>query len=143
MDQAKQLRSDCPISFTLDIVGDKWSLLIVRDAVFANKQTFSEFLQSDEGIARNILADRLNRLTEKGIFTKQAHPVDGRKDIYTLTEKGLQLLPMLLYMASWGSNHEPRTHMNGLVVNNSQDRQQLIADITKDLRKKITIGKEA
>jgi len=136
MNQTKHLRSDCPISFTLDILGDKWSLLIVRDAVFANKQTFNEFLHSDEGIARNILADRLTRLTEKGIFTKQAHPIDGRKDMYSLTEKGMQLLPVLLDMASWGSSYEPRT-TNAFAVSNSRDRQRLITDVTKKLRKKI------
>ena len=130
MSQTKQLRSDCPISFTLDILGDKWSLLIVRDAVFANKRAFNEFLHSDEGIARNILADRLNRLTEKGIFTKHAHPVDGRKDVYTLTAKGNQLLPILLAMASWGSNHEPRTSMKGSTVNDPRDRQRLTMGIT-------------
>ncbi len=139
MTQTKQMRSDCPISFTLDVVGDKWSLLIVRDAIFANKQSFNEFLHSDEGIARNILADRLNRLTEKGIFAKQAHPMDGRKDAYSLTEKGIQLLPILLDMASWGNSYEQRTSKE-FAVSNSRDRQQRIAAITKNLRQKIVIA---
>jgi DNA-binding HxlR family transcriptional regulator len=109
MQQSKQLRSDCPISFSLDMFGDKWSLLIVRDVLFAGKQTFNEFLRSDEGIARNILADRLIQLEEKGILAKRGHPTDGRKDLYKLTEKGLDLIPIILDMSAWGNKHKAGT----------------------------------
>jgi DNA-binding HxlR family transcriptional regulator len=97
--------------------GDKWSLLIVRDVVFAGKQTFNDFLRSDEGIARNILADRLIQLEEKNILFKQPHPTDGRKDLYTLTEKGLGLIPVLISMAAWGGKYEMRTHVRPLDPN--------------------------
>lgn len=114
MQNATQLRSDCPISFALDVFGDKWSLLIVRDVVFEGKQTFNDFLRSDEGIARNILASRLTQLKEKGILCKEPHPSDGRKDIYTLTEKGRDLIPILLSMAAWGDAYETRTRLRQL-----------------------------
>lgn len=110
----KMLRSDCPISFSLDVFGDKWSLLIIRDAVFAGTQTFNGFLRADEGIARNILANRLTYLVERGILLKQPHPTDGRKDVYILTEKGRDLIPILLSMATWGSKYEARTSLRQL-----------------------------
>lgn len=117
MKQNKQLRSDCPISFSLDMFGDKWSLLIIRDMVFADKKTFNDFLLSDEGIARNILAARLKLLAERDILRKDPHPTDGRKDIYTLTNKGRDLIPILHYLAIWGEKHEPRTRTKRLDPN--------------------------
>jgi DNA-binding HxlR family transcriptional regulator len=109
MAQNHALRSDCPISFCLDMLGDTWSLLIIRDMLFAGKKSFNEFLRSDEGIARNILANRLTQMEAKGIITKHAHATDGRKDVYELTEKGLDLTPILLDMSVWGSVYESRT----------------------------------
>lgn len=102
-------RSNCPISFSLDLIGDSWSLLIVRDIVFAGKRTFGEFLASDEGIARNILTNRLSRLEAQGLITKKPHPSDKRKDLYELTESGLDLIPVLLELSAWGAKHEPET----------------------------------
>ena len=104
-----QRRSLCPISFSLEMVGDLWSLLIVRDIIYFGRKTYGEFLSSDEGIARNILATRLVQLEQKGILLKKPHPTDGRKDVYELTEKGLDLIPILLDMAEWGAKHEPET----------------------------------
>jgi len=98
-------RSRCPISYALEIVGDKWSLLIIRDIVFANKNTFNEFLQSDESIARNILSSRLKNLVEQGILQKSPHPSDRRKEIFTLTSPGMSLIPLILQMADWGIEH--------------------------------------
>lgn len=102
-------RSDCPIAYSLDLLGDSWSLLLIRDIVFAGKKTFGEFLASDEGIARNILANRLARLEKMGIITKQPHPADKRKELYQLTEAGLDLIPVLLELSRWGAKHEPET----------------------------------
>ena len=102
-----ELRSDCPINATLQVVGDAWSLLIVRDMVYFGKNSFTEFAASDEGIARNILTARLSWLTDNGVISKQRHPTDGRREIYRLTEKGLDLIPILLDMAEWGSAHAP------------------------------------
>ena len=106
----KQLRrSDCPINFSLETFGDMWSLLIVRDIVYFGKKTYGEFLESDEHIATNILADRLVHLEEKGILVKKPHPTDKRKEVYGLTEKGLDLIPILLDLATWGAKHDSQT----------------------------------
>ena len=86
-----------------------WSLLIVRDIVYFGKKTYSEFLESDEGIATNVLASRLSRLEQKGILTKSPDPEDRRKECYALTEKGLDLIPILLAMADWGAHHDSET----------------------------------
>lgn len=102
-------RSECPINFALEMLGDPWSLLVVRDVVYFGKRTFGEFLRSDEGIARNILAARLEQLQERGILVKDPHPHDGRKDLYSLTERGLDLVPLLLAAATWGAEHAPST----------------------------------
>lgn len=136
MEQATQLRSTCPISFSLDTFGDKWSLLIIRDLVFAGKRTFNEFLRSDEGIARNILASRLVQLEEKGILAKLPHPTDGRKDIYQLSEKGLDLIPIMLDMSAWGGAHEPRTQGSLLHPTDAgSKRQALITRLKNNVRK--------
>ncbi|REJ12442.1 MAG: transcriptional regulator [Thermobacillus sp.] len=102
-------RSNCPIAFSLEVVGDSWTLLIIRDIVFAGKRTFGEFLASDEKIARNILASRLARLEELGLITKKPHPTDGRKDLYELTDAGLDFIPVLLELSAWGAKYEPET----------------------------------
>src|SRR5262249_57463549 len=99
-------RSDCPISFALETFGDLWSLLIVRDIVYFGKKTYGEFLESDEGIATNILASRLAQLEQKGLLLKKPHERDKRKDLYVLTEKGLDLIPILLELAAWSAQHD-------------------------------------
>ena len=105
----QQRRSDCPINFSLETFGDLWSLLVIRDIVYFGKQSYGEFLESDEGIATNILATRLVQLEEKGILVKKQDPTDKRKDIYSLTNKGLDLIPILLELASWGARYDPQT----------------------------------
>jgi DNA-binding HxlR family transcriptional regulator len=105
----KQRRSDCPINVALETFGDLWSLLIVRDIVYFGKRTYGEFLASDEGIASNILASRLLQLEQKGILIKKPHVNDKRKELYFLTEKGLDLIPILLEMAAWSALHDPDT----------------------------------
>ena len=104
----KLSRSHCPVNYGLEIFGDKWSLLIVRDIVFTGKKTYGEFLESDEGIATNILADRLAHLEGTGILIKKRHTTDKRKEVYFLTEKGLDLIPILLDLATWGAKHDPQ-----------------------------------
>ncbi|MCM3762515.1 helix-turn-helix transcriptional regulator [Alkalihalobacillus oceani] len=137
MDKTKRSRrSDCPISYSLDLLGDSWSLLIIRDIVFADKKTFGEFLASDEGIARNILTNRLTTLVQKGILTKQPHPSDKRKDLYQLTEAGLDLIPVLLDLSLWGAKHEPETsEAQAWLANVQADKDtlvQLIRETVKD-----------
>lgn len=99
-------RSDCPINFAVEIFGDKWSLLIMRDIIFWGKKTYGEFLKSDEGIATNILAARLASLEKEGIITRSPHAADRRKDIYSVTEKGLELIPVLIEMVAWSAKND-------------------------------------
>jgi DNA-binding HxlR family transcriptional regulator len=105
-------KSHCAINFTLEAIGDPWSLLIIRDIVFDGKHTFNEFLTSEEHIATNILSQRLSRLEKNGILISQPDPADGRKRFYNLTNKGLDLLPVLLQLAIWGAKHDPETAAN-------------------------------
>ena len=103
-------RSGCPINLTLEVVGDKWSLLIIRDIIFGNRRHFRELLtRSEEGIASNILSDRLKTLVEQGIVTKADDPTHKQKSVYSLTEKGIELLPVLAQMSAWGVKYLPVT----------------------------------
>jgi DNA-binding HxlR family transcriptional regulator len=108
-------RSGCPINLTLEVVGDKWSLLVIRDMIFGNRRHFRELLaKSEEGIASNILADRLRRLTEQGIVSRADDPTHKQKALYSLTEKGIELLPVLAQMSAWGLKHLPVTEELGI-----------------------------
>jgi DNA-binding HxlR family transcriptional regulator len=101
-------RSGCPINLTLETLGDRWSLLVIRDLMFGNRRHFRELLtQSEEGIASNILADRLKRLLEAGLVTRADDPEHKQKAIYSLTEKAIQLVPLLAHMGAWGRRHLP------------------------------------
>lgn len=97
----KGRRSDCPVNFAVEALGDKWSLVILRDMIFWGKKTYGEFLRSDEKIATNILADRLAYLEREGLISKSPNPGDKRKDIYCVTDKGLSLVPMFIEMIAW------------------------------------------
>lgn len=97
----KGRRSDCPINFAVEAVGDKWSLIVLRDMIFWGKKTYGELLKSDEHIATNILADRLGRLEREGLISKSPDPSDKRKDIYRVTEKGIALVPIFVEMIAW------------------------------------------
>ena len=109
MKKQQQRRSDCPINFCLEMFGDMWSLLIIRDIVYFGKKTYGEFLASDEGIATNILANRLALLEEKGILVKRPFGTDKRKEGYFLTEKGLDIIPILVEMGNWGARYDAQT----------------------------------
>lgn len=98
-------RSGCPISLSLELLGDRWTLLIIRDLAFAGKRHFREFLQSDEGISSRTLAERLQTLVDEGILTRSDDPSHGLKAIYRLTEAGIDLLPVLATLGAWGSKH--------------------------------------
>jgi DNA-binding HxlR family transcriptional regulator len=101
----------------LESFGDAWSLLIVRDIVFFNKRTFGEFMASDERIASAVLARRLASLESQDIIKKSTSPTDRRKDEYTLTEKGLSLVPLLLDLTEWGATYDPETGASPKQVN--------------------------
>ncbi|TIT67699.1 MAG: helix-turn-helix transcriptional regulator [Mesorhizobium sp.] len=98
-------RSACPINLSLEVLGDRWTLLIIRDLIFAGKRHFREFLQSDEGISSRTLAERLQTLQDEGILTRSDDPSHGLKAIYRLTEAGIDLLPVLATLGAWGSKH--------------------------------------
>lgn len=104
-----QRRSDCPINFALEVFGDPWSLLIIRDIVYFGKKTYGEFLASEEGMATNILANRLAQLEQQGVLVKKLSEKDKRKEEYILTEKGLDLIPVLVEMANWSAEYDPHT----------------------------------
>jgi DNA-binding HxlR family transcriptional regulator len=100
-------RSYCPINLSLEIFGDSWSLLVLRDMMFGGKRHFRELLQSDERISSNILAARLSMLVENGLLTKAEDPTHKQKAIYSLTEKAITLLPIVVQIGAWGSRWVP------------------------------------
>ncbi|WNJ19085.1 helix-turn-helix domain-containing protein [Pontibacter sp. G13] len=103
----KEPRSHCSINLALEVFGDKWTLLIIRDIMLGDKRHFREILQSDERISSNILTTRLNMLEEQGIITKQKDDSHKQKFLYSLTAKGIDLLPVITAMAEWSLKHEP------------------------------------
>lgn len=105
----KKLKSHCPIYFGLESFGDKWSLLIIRDILFRGKKTYREFLESEEGFATNILASRLAQLEEEGFIEKNPHPKDARQNVYSLTEKGIDLVPLILEISLWSLKYDPKS----------------------------------
>ncbi|RLV55692.1 transcriptional regulator [Aeromicrobium phragmitis] len=108
MARSATLRSGCPINLSLEVIGDHWSLLVIRDIMFGGRRHFRELLtESEEGIASNILSDRLKRLTEAGLVTRAADPQHRQKQIYSLTEQSIQLVPVLAHLGSWGRRFLP------------------------------------
>ncbi|MCY1742000.1 winged helix-turn-helix transcriptional regulator [Ensifer sp. SL37] len=99
------MRSGCPINLSLEVFGDKWSLLIIRDMIFGGKRHFRELLRSQEGISSNILADRLKMLVEQGMLTKRDDPTHKQKAIYSLTEMTIALVPIMAQLGAWGRRY--------------------------------------
>jgi len=129
-------RSECPINFALEIFGDKWSLLIVRDLMFKGKHYYGEFLQSDEKIATNILADRLNLLEQSGIIVKSIDPAHGSKLIYKLSQKGIDLLPVLVEVIAWSAKHDKDAPAEAKKFANriKKDKEGVIEEISSKLK---------
>jgi DNA-binding HxlR family transcriptional regulator len=100
-------RSGCPINLSVEVFGDKWSLLILRDMIFGGKRHFREMLRSEEAISSNILADRLKMLVEQGMLTKADDPTHKQKAIYSLTEMSISLVPIMAHLGAWGSRWLP------------------------------------
>ena len=121
-------RSLCPLNASVEILGDRWSLLIIRDMMLRGARSYKEFLNCDEGIATNILADRLRKLVAYGIITTEPDPSDGRKVIYFLTAKGMDLAPVLTEMVLWAAAHE-ETGNQALVRQLRGDRENFLAAI--------------
>jgi DNA-binding HxlR family transcriptional regulator len=121
-------RSGCPLNASVEMLGDRWSLLIIRDMMLRGSSSFKEFLDSYEKPATNILAGRLRRLEEYGIIAGRTNPEDGRKQIYMLTQKGIDLSPVLAEMVLWAGAHE-ETENQALVQLLRKDKQKFIATI--------------
>lgn len=127
----KKRRSGCPVSISLDVIGDRWSLLIVRDLMVRGYRTFKDFQGSGEGIATNILADRLQKLQASDIIAVEAEEADGRKLNYRLTEKGIGLAPVLLELLIWGARHEETGAPRGVITRMAQNRAAVLAEVRR------------
>ena len=121
-------RSGCPLNASVEMLGDRWSLLIIRDMMLRGFRSYREFMQCYEGIATNILADRLRKLMDYGIIGSEPDPSDGRKLTYFLTAKGIDLAPMLTEMVLWAAAHE-ETGNQALVQQMREDKQKFLAGI--------------
>lgn len=130
-DRHRDFRTRCPINITVELVGDRWSLLIVRDLMFKGLSTFNEFASSGEGIASNVLSERLLRLEAAGIVVKEPDPADGRRNRYRLTEKGADLAPALVEIVLWAARHEDTDAPASTVRAMRKQRDQFIADVRK------------
>ena len=121
-------RSGCPLNATVEMLGDRWSLLIIRDMMLQGSRTYKEFLECYEGIATNILADRLRKLQAYGIIVARPDPKDARKVIYLLTSKGIDLAPVLTEMVLWAAAHED-TGNQALVLQMKEDKEKFLAGV--------------
>ncbi len=121
-------RSECPLNASVEMLGDRWSLLIIRDMMLRGASTYKEFLECYEGIATNILADRLQKLLAYGIITTENDPTDGRRVTYRLTEKGIDLAPVLTEMVLWAAAHE-KTGNQALVRQMREDKSKFLAEV--------------
>lgn len=122
-------RSGCPISVALELLGDSWSLLVVRDLMFKGRRTFQEFLTAGEGIASNILTDRLSKLEAHGIVVKRRDADDARRFIYRLTEKGIDLAPVLVEVVVWAARHEQTDAPAATVREMERHRKRVLAGV--------------
>lgn len=121
-------RSGCPVSVSLEMFGDRWSLLIIRDMMVRGYRTFREFQQAGEGIATNILADRLRKLETCGIVSTEAAEADGRSAFYRLTPKGIALAPVLLELLLWAARYEETAAPCGFVEQMEKNRDAVLAE---------------
>ena len=138
MKRTKQ-RSECPISYSFDVLGDKWTLLIIRDMIFANKSSYGEFLQSEEKIATNILADRLSVLESQGFVTKNVASDKKSKYTYSLTKKGISLLPVIMEITIWGTTFNPFEGNGALLKKLKSDKVGTINKYRSILMKRIRV----
>ncbi len=124
-------RSGCPVSVSLEILGDRWSLLIIRDLMVRGYRTFREFQEAGEGIATNILSQRLSRLEAANIIVAEPDPSDARRVNYRLTEKGIDLAPVLLELLVWGARHEETLAPCAVIDNLAANREYALAEVRR------------
>ncbi|WP_337040690.1 winged helix-turn-helix transcriptional regulator [Emticicia sp. 17c] len=130
-------RSDCPVSCSLDIFGDKWSLLIIRDVMMKGKVSYGEFLTSDEKIATNILANRLSTLENEKILVKEVSPTNKSKFVYSLTQKGADLLPILVELADWSIKYYENTKASELSKRISGRKAKFLQEVSEKLQERV------
>lgn len=127
-------RSGCPVSISLEMLGDRWSLLVIRDLMVRGLRTFREFQESGEGIATNILTDRLRKLEAAGIVAAEANRADGRRVNYRLTTKGIDLAPVLLELLIWGARHEQTAAPCAYISKMEKNREAVLAEVRRRWR---------
>jgi DNA-binding HxlR family transcriptional regulator len=130
-------RSDCPISCSLDILGDKWSLLIIRDVMLRGKMSYSEFLNSEERIATNILVSRLTILEGEKILVKDVSPENKSKYIYSLTQKGADLMPIIIELMDWGAKYNKNCPRKELGQRIKKDKAAVVRELSEVLKHKV------
>jgi len=131
-----QKRSDCPVSCSLDVWGDKWSLLIVRDLIFAKQCTYGDFLKSAEGIATNILASRLQALEVTKVIEKLNHPDSKAKVLYRLTQKGIDLFPLMVEIMLWAEKYFTVPEIRKPMLREiKKDKAEYIKTAVRELKK--------
>ena len=130
-------RSDCPISCSLDVIGDKWSLLIIRDVMLRGKLSYSEFLNSEEGIASNILVNRLTILEEEEILVREVAPANKSKYIYSLTQKGADLMPIIIELMDWGAKYNKNCPRKELGQKIKKDKAAVVRELNEALKNKV------
>src|SRR5438552_2421265 len=129
-------RSGCPVSVSLEIFGDRWSLLVIRDLMVRGYRTFKQFEEAGEGIATNILADRLRKLKKAGIVASEREPTDARQVNYRLTEKGIDLAPVMLELLVWGARHEETGVPCAVIEVMAKNRNALLREVRRRWRQR-------
>ncbi len=137
--KSRKVRSECPIANALDLIGDRWTLLVLRDLIFYRRHEFGEILNGGEGIATNVLSDRLERLCGAGLVARFRHPTNGKKYLYRATETAVDLLPMMIELVIWGAQHLPAVRvpperMAPLIKDRSNFIRRLRAALLADLK---------
>lgn len=120
------------MTYVLEVLGDKWSFLIIRDMLFKGCCRYKQFIESDEGVATNILANRLKKLTEHGLLTQCKDPENGRQKLYHLTEKGLDLIPSILHLVKWSGHHDPNSIIPDKIMHYLDNRFDEAVEIVKN-----------
>ena len=133
----EKTRSDCPISCSLEVFGDKWSLLIIRDVMLRGKVSYSEFLESEEKISTNILANRLNVLEAENILCKEVSSTNKSKFIYSLTQKGADLLPIVIEIMDWGAKYNANSPRRELGQKIKKNKSAVIKEYSRVLKKRV------
>lgn len=129
-------RIQCPIAASLDLLGDRWTLVVVRDMLLAHRYAFSE-IGADEGIATNILQNRLDRLTEAGVVVRRPHATDKRRRLYLPTERAIELLPVLVDLVVWGDAHTEARSQHKIALAIRRDRAGVLSDLEAGVRKSV------